>query len=318
MSGSTSGASTEGPRTPVPRRGGRTGRSASTGRPRTGKNRSDARRRQHLLIAGASVAAVIIVVLVLVATKVAGGGPSGPPRTPLPPSDAAKLTNVPLQTLLQAGTQVSVIAPSPPATPQSPLTSAGKPEMLYIGAEFCPICAAQRWPMIVALSHFGTFTSLSKTHSAVSDGNIPTLSFYGSSFSSPYLVFTPVETTTNQRSGNFYKALETPTPEQQAIWARNSPGGQLTFPFIDIGGKWLLQTSQYSATLLEGKNFDQIVRAVGDNSSTVGAHIDASAAVLIRTICTVTGDQPAPTCDAANAATFAPAVSTSGSSSSSP
>ena len=32
------------------------------------------------------------------------------------------------------------------------LTSDGKPQMLYIGAEFCPYCAAMRWSMAVALS----------------------------------------------------------------------------------------------------------------------------------------------------------------------
>jgi hypothetical protein len=29
---------------------------------------------------------------------------------------------------------------------------AGKPEMLYIGAEFCLYCAELRWPLAVALS----------------------------------------------------------------------------------------------------------------------------------------------------------------------
>ena len=42
----------------------------------------------------------------------------------------------------------------------APLTSGGKPEMLYIGAEYCPYCAAERWAMIVALSRFGTFSGL--------------------------------------------------------------------------------------------------------------------------------------------------------------
>ena len=102
--------------------------------------------------------------------------------------------------------------------------------MLYIGAEFCPICATQRWPMTVALSHFGTFSNLQQTHSAVSDGNIPTLSYYGSTFTSPYLTFTPVETTTNQPSGNYYQTLETPTAAQNALWQANSPDGQADLP----------------------------------------------------------------------------------------
>ncbi len=35
----------------------------------------------------------------------------------------------------------------------------GKPEVLFVGAEFCPFCAAERWPLIVALSRFGHFST---------------------------------------------------------------------------------------------------------------------------------------------------------------
>ena len=41
-----------------------------------------------------------------------------------------------------------------------PLTSAGKPEVLYVATEYCPFCAAQSWPLIIALSHFGQFSGL--------------------------------------------------------------------------------------------------------------------------------------------------------------
>ena len=236
------------------------------------------------------------------------------PREPLPAAEAAKLTGVPLTTLLAAGAKQSVIWPT--SISQASFAAGGKPEMLYIGAEFCPICATQRWPMTVALSHFGTFTNLQQTHSAVSDGNIPTLSYYGSTFTSPYLTFTPVETTTNQPTGSGYKPLETPTPAQNALWQANSPSGE-TYPFIDIDGKWLLQTSQFPDTALEGHSFNQILNSVGNNNNTIGAAIDASAAVLIQKICSVTGEQPAATCAASKAAPLAPPSATSGSSSSS-
>ena len=45
-----------------------------------------------------------------------------------------------------------------------PLTSDGKPLVVYIGAEYCPFCAAERWPMVVALSRFGTFSGLQIDH----------------------------------------------------------------------------------------------------------------------------------------------------------
>jgi hypothetical protein len=32
------------------------------------------------------------------------------------------------------------------------LTSSGKPEILYVATEYCPYCAVENWPLIVALS----------------------------------------------------------------------------------------------------------------------------------------------------------------------
>ena len=43
------------------------------------------------------------------------------------------------------------------------LTSSGMPEMLYIGADYCPFCAITRWGMIVALMRFGNMVNPVKT-----------------------------------------------------------------------------------------------------------------------------------------------------------
>jgi Domain of unknown function (DUF929) len=53
---------------------------------------------------------------------------------------------------------------------QAALTASGKPEVLYTGAGFCPYCAAVRWPLIVALSRFGTFSGLAPARSAITNG----------------------------------------------------------------------------------------------------------------------------------------------------
>ncbi len=60
---------------------------------------------------------------------------------------------------------VGVTAPNPADRPHragrpAPPHLDGKPEVLFVGAEFCPFCAAERWPLIVALSRFGRFTAL--------------------------------------------------------------------------------------------------------------------------------------------------------------
>jgi Domain of unknown function (DUF929) len=76
---------------------------------------------------------------------------------------------------------------------QPPLKSGALPRVVYVGAEYCPYCAMARWSIVAALSRFGTFTGLKMTSSANSDGDIPTFSFLRSTYTSPYLVFSPYE-----------------------------------------------------------------------------------------------------------------------------
>ncbi len=47
--------------------------------------------------------------------------------------------------------------------------AARKPQVAYIGAEYCPFCASERWPMVIALSRLGTFSGLGLTTSSATD-----------------------------------------------------------------------------------------------------------------------------------------------------
>src|SRR4029079_19324163 len=93
-----------------------------------------------------------------------------------------------------AGSAGVQAAPAPITAPA--LTSGGKPKVLYVGAEYCPFCAAQRWPVVVALSRFGTWSGLRQTTSASGDvyPDPSTLSFHRAAYASDYLSFTGVET----------------------------------------------------------------------------------------------------------------------------
>ncbi|MGO8826103.1 MAG: DUF929 family protein [Acidimicrobiales bacterium] len=265
----------------------------------------EARRARTRTYGIVAIALVVLVVAVLVIVKVAGGGSgsgtvdqaSPPAGTPIPAATLAKLQSVPVSTLAAAPTDGIV------STPQSvngqALTADGKPELLYIGAEFCPHCAAQRWPLYIALSKFGTFSpEPGRIHSANLDGDVPTFTFYGTKYSSPYLTFTPVEVYTNKPQGNGYAPLQTPTQAQLTLW-QDTNGG--SFPFVDFGGKTVLPSAQYLFTPLQNLPFSAVAAQVGNNSTAIGAVIDASAAQLISTICgSMSHDQPAAVCSAAH------------------
>src|SRR5579884_3553457 len=141
-------------------------------------------------------------------------------RKPAPAQVVNQVTNV-SPSVLQA-VDIGNVTTKPIYIPSQPALNGpnGKPEFFYFGAEYCPYCAAQRWSMLVALSRFGTFQNLSITTSSASDvyASTPTFSFYGSSYSSSYIDFVSVETTTNQPDGNGgYVTLETPTADEQQI-----------------------------------------------------------------------------------------------------
>jgi hypothetical protein len=118
---------------------------------------------------------------------------------------SSQVTGVPAATLDRVGQgAVPAFTHGQPALTTgsgAALTSGGKPQMLYIGAEFCPYCAATRWSMAIALSRFGTLTPLHGIHSSSTDTdpNTATLTFYKSGYTSKYLDFTPVEVQTVRR-----------------------------------------------------------------------------------------------------------------------
>jgi uncharacterized protein DUF929 len=263
----------------------------------------EARRARTRTYGILTIALVVVIVAVLVIVKVAGGGSgsgtvdqaSPPAGTPIPAATLAKLQSVPISTL--AGASTSGVVTTPQSVNDPALVADGKPELLYIGAEFCPHCAAERWPLYVALSKFGTFSPQpGRIHSANEDGDVPTLTFYGTTYSSPYLTFTPVEVTTNKPQGNGYAPLQTPTQAQLTLWEDTNGG---TFPFVDIGGKKVLPSAQYLFTPLENLPFSTVAAQVGNNSTTIGANIDASAAQLITTICgSLSNHKPAAVCSA--------------------
>jgi hypothetical protein len=179
----------------------------------------------------------------------------------------------------------------------------GKPQLLYIGAEYCPFCAAQRWALVEALSRFGTFTGLSATHSSTTDVDpgTRTFSFYGSTYTSPYLSFVAVEEATNQPAGGGYTPLQAPTPTQSKVLQTydvtpytTEPGA---IPFISVGDRSLFVGASYNPAILQGLSMRQIASQLDQPSSPVAKAIDGTANVMTAAICAMTGGQPSSVCD---------------------
>ena len=266
--------------------------------------RAEARKRMFL--AGGSVLAVIVIVLGLIIWKSSTSSSSAATGTKGTTAEASlvtkQITSVPVSTLNAVG-QGSGVAPLKPTSGQPPLASGGKPEVLYMGAEYCPYCAAERWAMVVALSRFGTFSNLNLIHSDPSDvfPNTPTLTFHGSSYTSKYVTFTPVELYGLKNNG---VALEKPTASESALMTKYDPGsaGQGSpFPFVDIGNQYLAIGAQYLPTSLAKLTWAQVAADIRNPSSTVAKGIDGAANSITAAICKIAKNAPASVCNSAGA-----------------
>lgn len=301
-------------------------------RARIAAQREAARRaeqRKRIYIAGGSILAVIVVVVAFVLVKLnsnggsAGSSSEGPTGAALT-SLTNQVTGVPQSVLDKVGggsISSSAFIPASKIASASannqayfsdvngpPLTSGGLPEVLYVGAEYCPFCAAQRWSMIASLSRFGTFTGLKTVHSSSTDydPNTPTWTFYGSTYTSKYITFTPVEETTNERQGNSsntsvpYVTLQNPTSAEQALLTKYDPGSGSggAIPFIDIGNKYVEvgNLPAYGPDELKGKTWAQVAAAMTQPTSTIAQGADGSANYMTAGICKLTNNQPSTAC----------------------
>ena len=272
--------------------------------------------RIRVLLAAAGAVAVALGVAVAVGAIGPGAGAS---------ADSAPIreaTNVPASVLDSAGAgginpslvQIyGVGLVSGPAVPRG-----GKPQALYVGADYCPYCAIEQWALVVALSRFGTISSLSLTRSsrAYPPADIPELSFYRSRYTSRFLGLTAVDTassTADPKAKPPYVPLQTLTAAQRAMMRAHDP--EMAVPFLQIGnyvqvgtllpaaGAGQLQAGQLQAVQLqEGlpslshKTWTQVATALHDPVSPIGRYLDGFANFLTAAICKYTSNQPAGVC----------------------
>ena len=210
---------------------------AQQAREKVAAQRAAARRaqeRRRALIVGGAVTVVLAVVAALIAVKLA----RTPERAAPVATDAAveqAIAGIPAATFNTVGAGTATRLKAISGEPE--LTLDGKPEVLYMGGEYCPYCAAERWAVAAALDRFGVLSGTKFIHSSPTDvyPSTPTMSFYKSSYTSKYVAFVPVEWYSEKPDSatpTGYAYLQRPTPQQAALFNRYSGGG---FPFANPG-----------------------------------------------------------------------------------
>ena len=204
--------------------------------------------------------------------------------------------------------QVGVSAPgtgltAPTVLPASGSAPSGRPTVLFVGAEYCPFCAAERWSVVVALSRFGTFGSLDNMQSSATSvfPGVQTFSFVHATYTSRYLTFDPVELYSNvPDSDGVYTRIAVLTPSQQAQvnrYGATDRGAAGSFPFVDVGNRVVSSTAAFSPAPLAKLDQSTIVTGLATPTTPASKAILASANELTAGICATTGQQPSAVCD---------------------
>jgi hypothetical protein len=256
------------------------------------------------LVTWAIVVLVLLIVVVLLVVKVTRGTTAvvPPPVTLAPASVVQQAASVPKAVFATVGAPASD-GPLPVVlSKQPPLDLDGRAAVVYVGSEFCPYCAAARWPLVVALSRFGTFDHLGATSSSSAEAfpNLQTFSFDGATYRSRYLTWSAVEEygqplDTTAPAG--FPFLRHPTPLDQAL-VRRYDGATATLPFIDIGNRVLVEGADigFSPGTLQGVSMAQIASDLSDPTNPVAQAIVGAANELTAAICATTDQRPASVC----------------------
>jgi Domain of unknown function (DUF929) len=254
---------------------------------RAARKRAEARRR--LLVSIAAVTAVLASVVVLVAVKLtAAPAQLVASESPAPAAVVGQVSSVPAAVLARVDPGQAITSLEPVKTSGPPLIIGGKPAIVFVSEESCPFCAAERWSVAVALSHFGTLSDLGTTRSSATDvyPNTATLSFRTARYHSSEVTLRTTELTDN--AGR-------PLQPQTALDTRligtydvppyvNSADQSGSVPFLDIANKYVLAGAQYNPQILAGLSAAQIASQLGNPSSQVAQAIDGSAQVIITAI----------------------------------
>ncbi|HET8561996.1 MAG TPA: DUF929 family protein [Marmoricola sp.] len=259
---------------------------------------AERRRRTRVIGSLAAVGVVILIVVIMVVVKVSTGDNGKAGSTSASGKVVSQATSVPASVFDSVG--AGTVNNPPKAI--SGQVSSGKPKVLYVGAEYCPYCAAERWAVVAALSRFGTWSNLGETTSSSTDvyANTPTLSFHGASFDSKYLDFAGWETQDRHQ-----QPLDTLPKADQQLFAKydappyvdQSSAGAIPWMYYD--GKYISSGASYDPGVLQGLTHAQIAKAMHDPGSAVAKGVDGTANTITAALCKLTDGKPGNVCNSA-------------------
>ncbi|MGB9168189.1 MAG: DUF929 family protein [Nitrososphaeraceae archaeon] len=148
-------------------------------------------------------------------------------------------------------------------------TISGKKLIFFLGAGFCPYCAAERWAIVEGLRKFAEWKELIENHSASTNEkflNIATFDFSHFKYESSFVEFRGNEIADRDSKGKEIlekidkEILETYNPDH-------------LIPFLLIDGQFMQFGTGINPESLEKLNHEEIRKMISDENSVVGKSI---------------------------------------------
>lgn len=183
------------------------------------------------------------------------------------------------------------------------------PTLLYVGADYCPYCAAQRWGLALTLLRFGKLNGTRYMLSTAHDvfPNTPTLSFAHVHYDSHLLGFMAYELQDRDE-----QALQKLPLRLQALFNEFDvppyTQTEMGIPFVYVDGAYLLAVPMISPQSLQGMDWKQVVVQLRDPHSPLFAAIMPRVNLLTAALCRLDHNQPADVCHAPGVAAAARVV----------
>ena len=267
------------------------------------------RRVPMALVTWAFVLLILLIVVVLLVVKVTRGSTTvaPPPVTPASSGVVRAATSIPSSVFNAVGAPQATDPGEAVLTGQPPLSIAGRPAVVYVGAEFCPYCAAERWALVAALGRFGTFADLGATTSSALEvfPGTPTFTFDRTTYRSRYVSLTAVEEYGGRPSATApagFPRLHVPSPVQWALVRRYDTEpfvpGNGTLPFVDVDNRLVVSGAGigFSPGVFQGLSMAQVANDLSDPSNSVTQAVLGAANRLTAAICAATSGKPVSVC----------------------
>ena len=164
---------------------------------------------------------------------------------------------------------------------KEPMRRSGKLFVLFVGAEHCPFCAAERWAIVRALQKFGQWSGLKQTMSAARDEpflNLPTYDFTEATYTSSHIEFVSRELKNRE-----FKPLQKLLKTEEKIVRKLNP--QKEIPFLLVGGRFMQIGAGFTPKIFIGHTFRQTETELKKIESEIRKTIDAEGNIIAALLC---------------------------------